>query len=129
MVFKGMGEILEEKKKKKDLVNYLINSNISAIDVNQGQKPNIHVTNVQAIDKFKSSLGKNEVCKLHKKERYDGPIFEIHVSGNKHIFVSYFSPNHQEDVFVKLLDKYEKYYIKFPSLKCWLDENLFKKQK
>jgi len=129
MAFSGIGEALDEKEKKKDLIGRLIRGYISVIDVNNGQKTSIHITDVQAIDKFKQSLEKHEIYKLRMKERYDGPTFDIYVSGNKHTLVSYLSPNHQEDVFTKLSDKYEKYYIKFPGLKRWLDDNVLSVQK
>ena len=125
MVFRGVGEALKEKKKKRDSISYIISSDISAIDIRQGQELNIHVSDAQSIEMFKKSLENNEVCKLSKKN--DGPIFDIYVFGDKHTLVSCFSPDHQEDVFVRLLDKYEKYYIKLPGLKRWLDENVLNK--
>lgn len=122
-VFSGAGEVLKEKKKKQDLIACLIGGNISLIDATQGRESSVHISDARSIQKFKKSLEKSEVCKLRKKNRQKGPIFEIYVSGDKYVFDSYLSPPYQEDVFVKLLEKNEKYYIKFPGLKGWLDEN------
>jgi len=129
MVFRGTGEALKEKKKRIDSINYLLSCNISEIDVDKGEEFHIRVCDNQAIKMFKRSLEKIEVCKLNKKNRQDGPTFEIYASGDKHVFESFFSPVYQEDMFVRLLDKYEKYYIKLPGLKRWLDENVSSKHK
>ena len=129
MVFSGAREAFKGKKEKKDLINWLITNNISSIDINKGQEFSIHVSDAKAIEMFKKSLENNEVCKLSEKNRLDGPTFQIYVSGGKHTFESYLSPAYKEDVFVRLLDKYKKYYIKFPGLKRWLDENALNEEK
>jgi len=123
-VLSGARKAFKEKGDKKNLISWIISNDISAIDINKGQDFSIHVSDAKAIEMFKESLENNEVCKLSRKNRLDGPTFQIHVSGGKHTFESYLSPTYREDVFVRLLDEYKKYYIRFPRLKCWLDENV-----
>ena len=64
------------------------------------------------------------MCKLSKKNRYDSLAFEIYVSGEKLILEACLSPAHREDVFIRLLDKYDKYYLQIQGLKVWLDSNI-----
>ncbi len=127
-VFGGTKEATKEKGKKQDFINTLISSDISAIDINQASKL-VRVSDRKAIETFKKSLENNKICKLSKKDRLEGPTFQIYISGNKHIFESYLSPAYEEDVFIRLWDKHDKYYIKFHSLKHWLNEIVLINQK
>jgi hypothetical protein len=122
--FRGVAGAIKEKKETDNLMNRLIRDKIIAIDINSDQQPKIHIDDTTSIEMFQGLIQEKQLCKLSKKSWQEGPTFIIHFCDGEQVFKSYLLASFQEDVFIRLVDKYEKYCFKIPGLRNWLRSNL-----
>ena len=125
----SISSAVRQKRQKMESVRQLSNGHISSVCVKFAHRKGVDITNAEKIQEFKNCLSYARICKIKDKDIPERLELVVNTAKGGVRYDTFLSGFEKTDAFFELLPGYDKYAVRLPGLKCWLDENVLSKQK
>jgi len=121
--------LLQKQQKELCVVRSFSNRDILQVDVNSQELRRASITNSDDIEAIKRLFAEAEI--YYGVRSVDMPTVRIKIQSRNNTFESegFTTAGNGDDVILKVPKLGDKYGIRLPGLKRWLDENILSKQK